>query len=110
MNPDSLQASFWVAILLQTIGSFDPVHGPRKMPAPKAYVTIVIVWAVLRLAADNGRERAASAMGWIVVLTGLVVGPAGQKLVGFFNNVANIYGVSPSSATATTSTPQNVSV
>ena len=115
MNPDSLQASFWTMILVQTIGSVDPVHGPRKLPAPRVYVTAVIVWAVLQLLADSGRERAAAAMGWVTVLTALVVGGSGSKLAGFFNNVANIYGASPSAGgTATTSTtttvPPNVSV
>lgn len=80
-------------VFLQTLGSVDaPGSGMRKMPAPRAYVSILIVWEVLNLIAAGGRERAASVMGWVMVLTGIFVGPFGKKLVSFFNHIADTYG------------------
>ena len=96
MNPDSLQASFWVLIAIQTIGSVDmPGKGPRKLPAPRSYIAIVLTWAILQVVADAGRQRIASALGWLIVLTGMVVGPFGTQVVSLFNSVANQYGASP---------------
>lgn len=90
---DSLNTSFWLMVFLQTLGSVDiPGHGHRKMPAPRAYVAIVVAWEGLNILASTGRERAASVAGWIMLLTGLVVGPMGDKLINFFNSVANNYG------------------
>ena len=102
----SLQTSFWVMMFLQTLGSVDVKNGPRKLPAPKAYVPVIIVWAGLQIVADTGRERAASTASWVMVLAGLVLGPAGQRLVGFFSSVANQYGATPVATTPTTTTVQ----
>lgn len=89
MEGTSLQTSFWLMVILQTIGSVDmPGSGPRKMPAPRVFVPIVVAWAVLQLVADTGRERAANAVGWIIVLAGMVVGPFGVKAVGFLQRTA----------------------
>jgi hypothetical protein len=91
MNDDSLQTSFWIMILIQTIGSVDmPGKGPRKMPAPRQYVAIVVTWLILQLAAgaSEGAARGAKALGWLLVLTGLVVGPFGKTAVGFLNTIA----------------------
>lgn len=90
---DSLNTSFWVMVFLQTMGSFDmPGHGDRKMPAPRAYVAIIITWIGLNILSSTGRERAANVAGWVMVLTGLVAGPFGKKLGDFFKNVADTYG------------------
>lgn len=90
MDPNrSLSSSFLLMLLLQTVGSVDmPGHGGRKLPAPRAYMAIIIAWGVLQLIADSGRERAAATVGWILLLTGAVVGPFGSKIVGLFNAVA----------------------
>lgn len=96
----SLSASFWVMMFLQTLGSVDVPSGPRKMPAPRAYVPAIVVWSVLRLAADNGvAERGAATAGWVMVLVSLVLGPSGAKLVNFFNGIANRYGAAPTAPT-----------
>lgn len=94
MNTDtSIQASFWMMVMLQTIGSVDmPGSGARKMPAPRSYMAIIIVWSVLQLGADAGYDRPASVFGWVVVLAGMVLGPFGTKVVNIFTSVANIYG------------------
>lgn len=112
MNPDGqLQASFWVMVVAQTIGSVDlPGSGPRKMPAPGVYVPVLVVWSVLQLVADAGFERGARIAGWIIMLTGAVVGPFGAKIVGLFNTVAAMYGHPAGSGTSSgasaTVTPQ----
>lgn len=90
---NSLQASFWVMVILQTIGSVDmPGRGPRKMPSPRSYGAIIVAWGVLQLVADAGGERAgraARAIGWVIVLTGLAVGPFGKVVTNLFSSVAN---------------------
>lgn len=91
MNDDqSLQASFWLMVLLQTMGSVDmPGRGERKMPAPRAYLATIVIWSILQVAADAGYGRAAKASAWLVVLAGLVFGPFGTKLVNLFTGVVD---------------------
>lgn len=107
MQPEtSLNASFWVMIGLQTLGSVDPKNGPRKLPSPKNYVAALIVWAGLELLADTRYARGAAVAGWVMVLTSLVVGPSGQKLTDFFTNVANQYsGTAIATGSANTTPP-----
>lgn len=92
MNTESsVQASFWLMIVLQTIGSVDmPGKGQRKLPSPRAYLAVIIAWSVLQLAVDTGYDRAASAVGWVIVLAGMVLGPFGKLMVNLFNNAANL--------------------
>lgn len=93
---DSLNTSFWLMVFLQTMGSVDmPGHGDRKMPAPRSYVAILITWTGLNILASTGREHAAAVASWVMVLTGLVIGPFGSKLTGFLTSVANNYGIQP---------------
>lgn len=95
-NNNSLQASFWVMVILQTISSVDmPGRGPRKMPSPRSYGAIIVAWGVLQLVADAGGERAGRAariIGWVIVLTGLAVGPFGKVVTSLFTSVANAVG------------------
>lgn len=94
-------------VLAQTIGSVDmPGRGARKMPAPRQYVAIVVTWLVLQLIGgiSAGAERATAAIGWVLVLTGLVLGPFGQRIVGLFKSVSSNYGVFSASSVGTTST------
>lgn len=85
----SLLASFWLMVTLQTVGSVDmPGKGARKMPAPRAYLAVIVAWSVLSLLADAGMERAARLVGWALVITGLVVGPFGQRVMSLLNVAA----------------------
>ena len=87
---NSLQTSFWIMIILQTIGSVDmPGRGPRKMPSPRSYAAIIVAWGILQIIADVGKERAAAAVAWVIVLAGIVLGPFGQTLVNLFNSAAS---------------------
>lgn len=113
MNPDSLQTSFWVMVLVQTIGSVDmPGRGARKMPAPRQYVAILVAWLILELFSGIGEntKRAATSIGWALVLAGLVVGPFGQRLSGFLQTIAHNFPAVPSSnaSASTTTTSGNV--
>lgn len=91
MNRESLTTSFWLMLGIQTIGSVDmPGKGARKMPSPRQYVAIFVTWIVLQFVSGigAGAERAAAAMGWLVVLAGMVVGPFGKRAIDFLNNIA----------------------
>lgn len=82
-------------ILVQTIGSIDmPGSGPRKMPAPRQYVAILVTWLVLQLIAgiNASTARATAAIGWLLVLTGLVIGPFGKQVVNLFTVVSQRFG------------------
>lgn len=86
---NSLQTSFWVMVVLQTLGSVDmPGRGPRKMPSPRNYLAIIILWGVLQVIADTGRERGVVIFAWVVVLAGMVLGPFGSQLAKLFNSAA----------------------
>jgi hypothetical protein len=104
MGSDSLQSSFWLMVAIQTIGSVDlPGVGERKMPAPRQYVAIVVTWLVLNLMAGigAGAQRAATALGWLVVLTGMVAGPFGQQVTSLFQTVATRYSTANGNAIST---------
>lgn len=104
---NSLKASFWVMIVLQTLTAVDlPGMGKRKMPHPGAYVTIILAWAGLNLAADVGFEEGANVAGWVYVLAALVLGPLGTKLTNFMTKVVQEYA--PNVATSSTTTSSNI--
>jgi hypothetical protein len=95
MGSDSLQTSFWVMVLIQSIGSVDmPGRGQRKMPSPRQYIAIVVTWTVLFLIAGvgEGARRATASLGWLMVLAGMVIGPFGVRVIGLFNTVATNFG------------------
>lgn len=99
MNPQqTLQATLWTTVAIQTIGSVDlPGRGERKLPAPRQYVAIVVLWSILGLAADvsDSLARAAASLSILAVLTSLVVGPAGQRLISFLNGVSALFPTAP---------------
>lgn len=90
----SLNASFWLMIIIKTFVAVDPMPGtgPRKMPAPKAYVPAIITWGILQLAADAGYERPASTFGWLVILASIVLGETGSRLIALFKWIGQVYG------------------
>lgn len=109
MTDQSISASFWVMVFLQTFGSFDPMPGtgPRKMPSPSVYVPVIIAWSILQLAADVGWRRPASKFGWLMVLVGVVVGPFGKRLIQLTTWVTKIYGPQTNASNSgSTQTPQ----
>lgn len=108
MDLESLQTSFWVMVLIQTIGSVDmPGRGARKMPSPRDYVAIVVTWMVLMLISGISQQvqRATAAMGWLLVVAGMVLGPFGQRMVSFFKTVAQNFAIAPQTSTSGSSGP-----
>lgn len=97
MNYDrQIQGSFWLMIAIQVIGAVDmPGKGARKLPAPRAFVVVIVMWSILGLIADAGAAKAAAVMGWVTVLTGAVIGPFGNIAVGFLNTISSQFGVQP---------------
>lgn len=99
MNEESLQTSFWLMVVVQTIGSVDmPGRGARKMPSPRQYVAIVVTWLVLMFIAgiNDGAARATKAIGWVLVLVGMVIGPFGKRVISLFNTIATNFAPSTS--------------
>lgn len=101
---EGLETSFWIMILVQTIGSIDmPGYGQRKLPSPRQYVAIIVAWVVLMLVAGIGQQarRAATSVGWLLVLTGFVVGPFGKRVVSLFSSIStNLPSVAPAESAA----------
>lgn len=89
-------------ILLRTIGAVDiiPGTGPRRLPAPKAYVTVVIAWAVLALASDAGAKRVGPLLGWIMVLAAFILGPFASAFGKTWSKVSKIYGIQTNNSTS----------
>lgn len=94
MNDErSLDAAMWVMVIVQIIGNVDlPGQGSRKLPAPRAFVPVVVGFGLLHVMADAGMSRAAKTMGWLTVLTAAVLGPFGTTLVNLLNSVATTFG------------------
>jgi hypothetical protein len=99
VNPSqTVETTLWITLLLQTLGAVDaPGKGPRKLPAPRAYAAVLIVWTSLAFMADSGPvgARAARSMSWLLVLVTLVLGPSGKILTGFLAAAARDYGTTP---------------
>jgi hypothetical protein len=95
MNSETqLNASMWLMIAVRTIGAIDlPGHGPRKLPAPKVYVAIIILWSIFGLIADAGQQRAAAIMSWVTVLTAAVMGPFGNTAISFLKLTAQTFAI-----------------
>lgn len=104
MNPRRvLNATFWAAIGIQTLGAVDLLYKKgelrRKLPAPKSYVAIVVVWVILGWVAQisDNLARAAAALSGLILLTTLFVNTArperyttaGTRLVHFFNYIGD---------------------
>lgn len=117
MNPRrTLQATFWSMIVLQTLGSVDlpgvpskgsPLGGAgtRKMPAPRAFVAVVVLWGILNLVAETGAGKAAARLSVLVLLTGAVLGPFGARAVGVLEGVSQRFAITPPAPSSSSSSP-----
>ena len=82
-------ATFFAMLTLQTVGTIDAKH---KLPAPKQFVAISVLWASLFLIADMGYAKAAARFSLLLLLAASVVGPFGQRLIDFVNMIASRFG------------------
>lgn len=82
-----LAITFIAALALRTLGALDPFGGKVYLPSPRGYVATWLLWFVLGLAAAVGprASRLAGQLSALVVLTMLVTGSSGRKLVSFLN-------------------------
>lgn len=88
MNPTRTIQSTWLFMLaLQTIGSVDAKH---KLPAPRQYVAINVLWAILFLMADTGFGRLASRLSLLIVVAASVIGPFGKRLVSWLQAIPKL--------------------
>lgn len=80
----------WIMIIVQTIGSVDmPGHGPRKLPSPRAYLEIVVLWTIYGMLGDTDWGRPAAVASIVTVLAAMTLGPFGSRTVNFFNEIAS---------------------
>ncbi len=94
----TLSATFWAMVLVQTIGSTDIfTDGPRKLPAPKQYVAIGVLWAILHLFEGTRLERPAAALSVVVLLAAAVLGPFGVVALSFLAYVSGRFSLAPAS-------------
>lgn len=86
MKPSRLiQSTFFIMVFIQTVGSID---GKHRLPAPRQFAAITVLWGILFLMADSALNRVAARLSVLIVLTGMVIGPFGKVAVGFLNKVA----------------------
>lgn len=99
MNPErTISATGWAMALVQTIGSTDIFSpGPRKMPAPKQFVAIAVLWSILHMASETRFARAAAHLSILVLLTAMVLGPFGPQLIAFLGFVGQRFSLAPAS-------------
>lgn len=98
----TVQSTMWIMILLQTIGSVDmPGQGARKLPAPRAYVAIAILWTTLAFIAETRYSKFASRMAVALVIAGAVTGPFGKRFVSFIGSAANTFPTTPPNTSET---------
>jgi hypothetical protein len=94
----TISSTFWAMMIVQTIGSADIfTAGPRKLPAPKQYVAIGVLWSVFHLLAAGPLGRLAASLSVLVVLTGAVLGPFGPAAVAFLAHIASRFSLAPAS-------------
>lgn len=96
----SITTAMWLMIAVQTIGSMDPPgKGERKLPAPRAFVAIIVAYSVLQAMSDTKYRKGAAVIGWTLLFTAMVAGPFGTRVIGLFNTVADQFNISPIEAT-----------
>lgn len=97
MKPSrTVQGTYLAMVTTQTVGSVD---GKHRLPAPKQFVAISVLWGILFLLADTGFGKIAARLSVLVLLTGMVLGPFGQVAIKFLNKVTNEFAITPTSGT-----------
>jgi hypothetical protein len=95
----TISSTFWLMVIVQTIGSTDIfTAGPRKLPAPKQFVAIGVLWSIFHLFEGSRYERLFSSLSVLVVLAAVVLGPFGGVALGFLSYVASRFSLAPAGA------------
>jgi hypothetical protein len=97
VNPErTLSSTFWAMVLVQVVGSTDIfTPGPRKLPAPKQFVAIGVLWSIFHMAEGTRLARPAAALSALVLLTAMVLGPFGPQFLGFLAYVGQRFSLAP---------------
>lgn len=94
----TISATFWAMVVVQTIGSTDIfTAGPRKLPAPKQFVAIGVLWSIFHLFEGTRLERTAAGLSALVLLSAMVLGPFGGVALGFLSYVSSRFSLAPAS-------------
>lgn len=75
-------------LVTQTVGTIDSKH---RLPAPRQFVAISVLWGILFLAADTTMNKLAARLSALILLTGMVLGPFGKVAINFLNWVATSF-------------------
>jgi hypothetical protein len=111
MNPDkTIQSTLWLMVIVQTIGSVDlPGFGNRKLPAPKQYVAIVVLWSIFGFVADISASagRVVAQLSVLTLLTGMIIGPFGKRFTNLLSGVSALF---PAATPPNTPAPGTTSI
>lgn len=99
--------TFMAMLVTQTIGSIDSKH---RLPAPKQFVAMSVLWGVFFLLADTTLNKIAARLSVLIWLTSMVLGPFGNVAINFLRLIAtnfaptitNKLGVTPGDGTDAT--------
>lgn len=93
MKPSRLiMSTFFTMIFVQTVGTVD---SQNRLPAPRQFVAISVLWGILFLMAGTSAAKIAARLSALIVLTGMVLGPFGKVAIGFLNTVTEKFAVNP---------------
>jgi hypothetical protein len=97
VNPErTLSSTFWAMLLVQAVGSTDIfTPGPRKLPAPKQFVAIGVLWSIFHMAEGTRLARPAAALSLLVLVTAMVLGPFGPQFLTFLGYVSQRFSLAP---------------
>jgi hypothetical protein len=98
VSDKKLGTTLMAALAVETIGQL----GGKQLPAPRQYLATWLLWFVLGLVAGLGEraERFAWQLSALVVLTMMIVGPFGNRLLGFLNGVGRLFPTEQQGGTA----------
>lgn len=85
-------STFFIMIVIQTVGSVD---SQNRLPAPRQFVAISVLWGLLFLMAETTLNRVAARLSVLIVLTGMVIGPFGRVAIAFLNKVTEEFAIDP---------------
>lgn len=96
-------STFLLFVTIQTIGSVDSTH---RLPAPRKFVAVSVLWGIMFFMVDLGAGKIASRLSLLILLTGMVTGPFGKTVLGFLGIVSKNFPVDPNAGiTGTTGIP-----
>lgn len=88
-----LSATFIAKLFVDAIGAIDPFGGNVYLPSPRKFLATFMLWGLFGFAAAFGRGASvlAGRLSVVVLLTAIVIGPFGGKLVAFLNGVTRFF-------------------